>query len=197
MARRRGDTVEVYVVTQNNLKYGFRTNREIHDSYKGELGQTTYAGAAGVVFGANSPKPAKATKEFANGAVGSYCSNSKIASLKANDWVVTRKGTIRGIKTAGKTRTVYVEMPGGWKYAWNITAAEADLASQLGFQLASGGDASELVWGVNYPKPPRAVKRTNGSSVSTFMKPQQSAIDNAINNGWSVTGVDYDLLPNA
>lgn len=196
MARRRGTQVAVYV-TRGNLKYGFKTTEDVHNTYKSELGQTTYSGAAGVVFGANSPKPARATKEFTAGSVSSYCSDSKINDLRSSDWLVTRSGSIRGIKTAGKTRTVYVDMPGGWKYAWNITAAEADLADELGFVQATGADATDLVWGVNSPKPPRAIRRQNGSSVSTFIKPQQSQIDAAIAAGFSVSGVDYDLLPNA
>lgn len=87
-------------------------------------------------------------------------------------------------------------MPGGYKYAWNITTAEADLAATLGFVAATGADAPNLIWGVNSPKPPRASKRENGSSVSTFCKPQQSVIDAAITAGFSISGVDYDLLPN-
>ncbi len=193
MARRRGEQVEVYV-TIGSLKYGFSTNKTVHNSYKSELGQTTYNGSAGVFFGANSPKPPRATKEFKTGTVGSFCSTDKVSSLKKNGWTVSRKGTIRGVKTAGKTRTVYVDMPGGWKYAWNITASEADLASDLGFVLASGADAASLVWGVNYPKPPRASRQDEGGSTSTFMKPQNSAITKAISKGWSVSGVDYDLL---
>lgn len=194
MARRRGEQTEVYVVV-GTLKYGFKTTKDIHDTYKAELGQTTYTGAAGVVFGANSPKPARATKEFAAGNISSYCSSDKIATLKKANWTVTRKGSIRGIKTAGKTRTVYIDMPNNWKYAWNITAAEASLAETLGFQLATGADAKDLVWGVNSPKPPRARKRENGSGTSTFIQPKQSVIEKAIAAGYSVSGVDYDLVP--
>lgn len=194
MARRRGEQTEVYVIF-GNLKYGFKTTKDIHETYKGELGQTTYAGAAGVVFGANSPKPPRATKEFAAGNISSFCSSDKIPALKKSNWTVTRKGSIRGVKTAGKTRTVYHEMPGGWKYAWSLTAAEVDLAGTLGFTVATGADATDLVWGVNYPKPPRATKRENGSSVSTFIAPKQSVIGKAIEAGFSVSGVDYDLVP--
>ena len=194
MARRRGEQIKVYVEV-GNLKYGFKTTESVHNSYKGELGQITYGGAVGVVFGANSPKPARATKEFASGSISSFCSSDKIASLKKNDWVVTNNGSIRGIKTGGKTRTVFVDMPGGWKYAWNITKAEADLSAILGFQVATASDAADLVWGVNDPKPPRAVKRENGSSTSTFIQPKQSVIDKAIEAGFSISGINYDLLP--
>lgn len=196
MARRRGDTVLVYVeIGSSKFKYGFRTNKVIHEAYKPEWGQTTYAGATGVFFGANSPKPPKATKSFGTGTISSYCSTDKITSLKQAEWVVTRKGRIRGIKTSGRTRTVYVPMPGGWNYAWNITSAEVDLAADLGFTVASGADASNLIWGVNSPKPPRATKRTADGSVSTFIQPKKSIMDAAVGKEYSVSSVDYELLP--
>lgn len=194
MARRRGQQIKVYV-NLGKLKYGFKTTKDVHNSYKKDLGQITYTNAAAVVFGANSPKPARATKEFEKGAISSFCSTDKIDTLKSNNWVVTTKNRIRGVITAGKSRTVFVPMPGGWKYAWNITAAEADLSGTLGFQLATGADARDLVWGVQTPKPPRANKRENGSSKSTFMLPKQSQIEKVITAGYSVSGVDYDLLP--
>lgn len=196
MARRRGETVQVYVTILNSLKYGFRTNQDFYIAHGEALGQEAYANQAGVFFGANSPKPAKATKEFSGGSKGSFCSTNKIDDLKLADWIITRKARIRGVKTAGKTRTVYVDMPGGYKHAWNIPAAEMDLATNLGFVAATGSDASSLIWGINFPKPPRALKRTDGVSRSSFIKPMASVIEAAITAGFSVSGVDYDLLPN-
>jgi hypothetical protein len=196
MARRRGETSKVYVTILGGLKYGFRTNKAFHLQHGAILGQDTYVDAAGVFFGANSPKPAKATLETSSGIIGSFCSTAKIDDLKAANWTVTRRNRIRGVKTSGKTRTVYVDMPGGYKYAWNITAAEVDLAADLGFVAATGADASNLIWGVNYPKPPRASKKENGSNVSTFCKPQKSVMDAATTAGYSISGVDYDLIPN-
>lgn len=187
MARRRGENVPVFV-TMGSFNYGFQTNEKIHNAYKGELGQTAYSSQTGVFFGANSPKPFKAAKEFADGTVSSYCSSKKVSNLKKTGWTVTRKGSIRGIKTSGKTRTVYVDMPGGWKYAWNITSTEADLASTLGFVLATANDASDLIWGVNLPKPPRASKKTEAGRVSTFIAPKQSVFDKATGEGYSITG---------
>ena len=184
MARRRGENVPVYV-EMGNLKYGFQTNQRIHDAHKAALGQTAYAGATGVFFGANSPKPFKASKEIGLDTVSSFCSSNKVSSLKGSGWTVTRKGSIRSIKTTGKTRTVYVEMPGGWNYAWNITAAEVGLANVLGFQQATSSD--NLIWGVNNPKPPRAYKKEADGRVSTFIAPKQSVFDNASSQGWTIT----------
>ena len=196
MARRRGEQVKVYV-TIGDLKYGFRTSERIHNAYKSELGQTLVTNFSNVVFGINSPKPPKASKEFSTGTISSFCSTKKIANLKKAGWRVQANTRIRGVRTSGKTRTVYVEMPGGWKYAWNITASEADLAGELGFVLATGSDASDLVWGSESPKPPRASKTTPEGVVSTFVKPQRSVMDAAAGKGWTVERIDYDLIPDS
>ena len=195
MARRRGHRIPVYV-TFNGLKYGFQTQQAIHESYKGELGQTTYAGAAGVVFGANSPKPNRASKLFEAGTISSFCSSDKEKTLRAANWVIdSHKSGRRGLKTSGLSRTVFVPMPGGYNYAWNITAAELAEVGVLGIEEATA-DSGILVWGSS-PKPPRASKMEGGSRVSTFIKPQQSVINAAVEAGWSVKGVDYELLPSA
>ncbi len=184
MARRRGERIPVYV-SMGKVDYGFQTSEVVHNAYKAKLGQTAYAGKAGVFFGCNSPKPFKATKQFENDNIGSFCSSDKVSELKKDGWSVTRKGSIRGIKTAGKTRTVYVDMPGGWRYAWNITAAEAKHAATLGFVLATNSD--DLIWGVNNPKPPRAYKREADGIVSTFIAPKQSVFNKATEAGWTIT----------
>lgn len=195
MPRRRGNKIPVYVEF-SSLKYGFQINQAFHNQYKGALGQTAFAGAAGVFFGANSPKPNRATLEIAGGSrVSSFCSNSKIDTLQKANWVVTgSKSGIRGVKTSGATRTVYVDMPGGYKYAWNLTAAELSNAGELGIEQATGS-TDNMVWG-STPKPPRASKRVNGSITSTFIKPQASVIEAAVGKGWNVRGVNYDLIPN-
>lgn len=199
MARRRGGRIRVYVQISGNRKYGFQTQETVVNRYKQQLGMTEFQGASGVFFGANSPKPSRATFEEADGSTSSFCSNNKIETLRNTEGVTVNSGgvRIRGIKVSGKTRTVFVDMPGGWKYAWNITVAEASLAGELGFELAAGSQASELVWGVGNPKPPRASRRTAEGTVSTFIKPQASVIEAAVGNGWTVSSVDYELIPNA
>jgi hypothetical protein len=196
MVRRRGELISAYVKITEAIKYGFKTTKSVHNTHKTILGQTTYANAAGVFFGANAPKPSRASKLLASGTVSSFCSTDKIADLKEALWTITKKGSIRGIKSAGLTRTVYVDMPGGWKYAWNITAAEAtSLQEKLQFTQATAADGGSLIWGVNYPKPPRASKVTEAGVQSSFIKPQASVIEAAIADGYSVSGIDYDLLP--
>ncbi len=198
MPRRRGNKIPVYVTyrpyASSELKYGFQCHEAFHNQYKGELGQTAFAGAAGVFFGCNSPKPNRASKDETSGSVSSFCSNNKIDSLQKAGWTIIGFTRFRGIKTAGKSRTVYVPMPGGYNYAWNITASEVDLAGELGF-IAATGSTQDLIWGSS-PKPPRASKKNEtGRTVSTFIQPKLSVIEAAVGKGWSVSGVNYDLIP--
>lgn len=195
MPRRRGEKVPAYVAF-SGLNYGFQVHKSFHNQYKGELGQTTYSGAAGVFFGANSPKPNRASKEVENGSrISSWCSSSKINTLQQNEWIISAsKSGIRGIKSSGASRTVYVPMPGAYNYTWNLTATETEHMGVLGITQATGS-TENMVWG-STPKPPRASRRINRSTVSTFIQPKPSIIEAAVAAGWTVTGVNYDLLPN-
>lgn len=201
MPRPRGVRVPVFVEVTGSIKYGFQASPN-STPYRNALGHTAYTNQAGVFFGANSPKPNRATKtigaagQVAAHTVGSFCDSSKIDTLRADNWIITRTGRRRGLKTSGRSRTVYVEMPGDWNYAWNITADDVDLAADLGFAQATAA-TENLVWGVSYPKPPRASRRMAGANHSSFIRPQASVIDAAIGAGWTVSAIDYDLLPPA
>ncbi|MBD2571349.1 hypothetical protein [Anabaena lutea] len=202
MARRRGEKVPVFVVF-SGLNYGFQGTERILKKYGGLLGQKLSGATPGVFYGCNSPKPPRATiaetegKEntFTGSRVSSFCSADKVDSLKKANWVITKAGTIRGIKQAGVTRTVHVEMPGGYNYTWNLNKEELTHVQLLGIELTTGS-TDNRVWGSS-PKPPRASIIIQGQRTSTFIKPQGSVIDKAIAAGWSISGVDYDLIPNA
>jgi hypothetical protein len=207
MPRARGTRVKVHVKL-GSLQYGFLTQEAGHEQHKAILGQTAYTNAAGVFFGANSPKPPRATfngsavsssPEAASSSFSSFCGTDKVKDIKKTaGWTVQEKTRRRGILNSAKSVTVYVEMPGGWKYAWNITKSDLDLRTDLGFVQAGAQDAAELIWGVDSPKPPRAVrKNANGQIESSFIKPQASVIDAAAAKGWTVSGIDYALIPNA
>lgn len=196
MARRRGKKIPVHVTIQLDSKiyYGFACQQHIHERLKKELGQTAYEGKQGVFFGANSPKPPRATKvEEDGGTVSSFCSSDKVDDLKSNDWTVTTRARRRGIMTAGRTRTVFVEMPGGYRHAWNLPVGELDLQNDLGFEIATGA-TKNLIWGINDPKPPRASKRSGGVTKSTFIAPKRSIIEKAVGLGWTISSTSYDLI---
>lgn len=191
MTRARGTRTNVFV-TIGSMKYGFAASANTN-SHRVALGHTTFTGQAGVFFGANSPKPNRASKEISGYTVSSYCDPSMEDDLRTADWVITRFSRRRGMRTAGRTRTVFVPMPGGYNYVWNLTSAEMTHAAILGFAQASAS-TTNMVWGSS-PKPPRAYKKTAGSTTSTFIKPTQATLDAAVAAGWTITSIDYDLLP--
>lgn len=191
MPRARGERTPVYV-TIGPIKYGFGASANTN-THRVALGHTVYSGQEGVVFGANSPKPNRASKEISGFTVSSFCDPSMEDDLKTAEWSIIRYSRRRGIRTAGRTRTVYVPMPGGYNYSWNITSAETTHSTILGFSQATA-TTGNLVWGSS-PKPPRATLRTAAGTVSTFIRPLQSRMDAAVAAGWTISGVDYTLLP--
>lgn len=193
MTRPRGARTPVFVTLTGTIKYGFQASAN-STAHRTALGHTAYTNQSGVFFGANSPKPNRATKDVSGHSVSSFCDPSKIDALRAADWIITRTGRRRGLKTSGRSRTVFVPMPGGWNYAWNITSDDVDLAADLGFAQATAS-TENLIWGVSYPKPPRATRRISGASHSSFISPAASVIDPAVAAGWTVSSIDYDLVP--
>lgn len=190
MPRNRGEQVKVYVpVTTNNYKYGFKTNDKKFKAVGAVLGQKTALGVVGVFYGANSPKPGTARKVDKTGSISSYFDQKKAKALQKEGWILTESGSTQGIRTSGLAITVAVDTPFGYKYAWNITKAEATVFSPFGAVVPT--DADKLVWG-SFPKPPRATKRTNTGSTSSYIAPDTSIINQAIAAGFSVTAADPD-----
>jgi hypothetical protein len=201
MPKRRGNKVEIYVPIDGGLKYGWVGSEKVLKTYGLVLGQAPATGVPGVFYGANSPKPntARRSEESTTGGqaqnngsrVSSFCAKNKINELKKAGWKIIPTSTIRGIKTSGVTVTVYVEMPGGYNYAWNYDSTEQEYLPILGITKASAS-TENLVWG-SFPKPPRASKEIGGSQTSTFIEPKANTVEKAVAAGWSVTGVAYEL----
>lgn len=197
MARRRGERIPLHVKFKNGgveIDYGFLSN--IPGTYHEELGIVKWISAQGVVFGANAPKPGRARKDFLSASnpegtsqqansISCFFSEDKRSALKTAGWDLTGATKTRGLKQTGKTRTVYVGMPGGRKYAWNLTVDELAYIDILGIKLATANDAPGLIFGSD-PKPPRASKLINGERHSTFCEPRIATIDKAIADGWSI-----------
>lgn len=176
------------------IKYGFSTSiKEASQTALGQTGIETGALPAGLVFGANAPKPGRASKTLTTGSESSFYDISKAQELRADAWRLTFPTIRRGRKT--RKSTCLVVTIGVVEYAWlqnDETYAKigADLAG-LGIEVGTI-DNPDLVWGARFPKPPRAQKVfADNSTVSTFIDP--SKLD-ALPPGWSpskeiVTGV--------
>lgn len=170
--------------TGSTIKYGFLTN--VLASVRTDCGHNVVGDSTptGLVYGANAPKPGRASKRTATGNVGSFYSIGQMASLRADGYSVTRPTIRRGSEGANST-AVYVTM-NGIKYAWRmpsrlLTRITAD-ASGLGIEIATSNDR-DLVWG-STPKPPKAYRTSGLDTLSTYVDP--SRIDN-LPAGWSTS----------
>ena len=193
-SRNRGPRRTVFI-TFGDLKYGFATPLE--EAKGSVLGHTAYTGAeAAVVFGVNSPKPNRATKDIGTRTFSSFVAPLAEDAARKDNWRVIRNGRRRGAGKTQKTVTVALEMPGvTWKYAWRMDYADFTAHQvALGLEEATGGGT--LVFGGSL-KPPRATIIQNGQSTSSFIAPKAAIIDKAAAAGWSISGVNYELIPAA
>ena len=188
--------VHVNPFTGSGIAFAF--NSASSATQKTDLGQTDVnlaAPPAGLVIGANAPKPGRAAKKIPGGSVSSYFDIGKAGTLKAADWRIVSMPTIRRGKNQPLAKAVVITI-GGIKYAWNMpndthAAIGADLGG-LGIALADAKDKN-LVWGATYPKLPRAQKFLStgtggGNIISTFVAPLKM---DSLPAGWSASGKEY------
>ncbi len=187
---RYGSRSEVYVVpyADSIVKYGFLTN--VKGATGTALGHVEVNRASlpvGLVFGANAPKPGRASKLSATGNESSFYDIGKAAALRADGWRLSFP-TIRRGKTGRRSVCAYVTL-GQIKYAWMLNnetraAIGGDLAA-LGIELGTSNDR-DLVWGARFPKPVKGYKTTaDNTTISTFIDPSKA--DN-LPAGWAGSG---------
>lgn len=185
--------VSVKPASRSNFRYGFYTTTD--GAEQTALGQVVVVGglASGVVFGANSPKPARMRKLRDSGrSANSYVDSANRTTAAQAGWKLTKKARARGVRASALSKPVYIKLKVGTgqtavtiQYAWMMptetyTAISADMAA-LGIKdVSATEDRFDLVFGSS-PKPPRAFKKATG--LSTFCDP-----DATIPAGWSLTG---------
>lgn len=189
------DLVWVTPFTGSDIKYGFRTN--VDDAVRSILGHVPVEGAfpVGLVIGANSPKPPRASRRRAAGYQSSFCSASAVVAARENGFSV-RPGRSRSGRVSRLSATVYVTVEGN-KLAWNMPIAlysrilDDDLAG-LGIRLATPAD-DDLIFGVSYPRRPRATRIEQGTDgqdvISTFVDPSNL---NNLPDGWAAADTGQD-----
>lgn len=191
-----GTRVSVKASTRSNFNYGFVTTVDADDQTA--LGHVPVSGAlaAGVMFGLNSPKPARMTKVKSSGkSNSSYVDADNRTSAGSAGWKLTRRARAKGRGGGAFSKTVYVDFKSGSgagavtvKYAWNMpltlyNALSSADRSGLGItDVLSSTDAFDLAFG-GYPKPTRAVKKSATGILSTF-----AATDATLPTGWSLVG---------
>lgn len=185
------DRYKVSVVPFNGstIRYGFLTNIDAADG--ATLGhQDANAAVAGLVFGANSPKPARASRKRATGTTSSFIDWNSIPAARAAGWS-TGKASIRRGGTTAKSRVVAVTF-NGITYAWNMpldtynNIGAADRQT-LGVRDTDTND-TDLVFGADSPKPPKAIFDAGEDSYSTYYDPTNGSLP----EGWSSASNSQD-----
>ncbi|MEM6836890.1 MAG: hypothetical protein AAF609_08535 [Cyanobacteria bacterium P01_C01_bin.120] len=182
--------VSVSPFNGSNVRYGFLTNIDAADS--SVLGQqdANDRNQAGLVFGANSPKPARASRKRAAGTTSSFIDWNSIAAARTSGWSIGKASVRRGGRTA-KTRIVAVTFQ-GITYAWNMpndtyaNIGAADLQT-LGVRDTDTND-TDLVFGVDSPKPPKATFDAGDNQYTTFYDPTNGNLP----EGWSSASNSQD-----
>lgn len=177
---RKRDLVYVSIKAgTTTINYGFLTGLKVADRTDfGQIEITNQLPTA-FCFGANAPKPARASKREPTGYVSSFCADDKINTLKDAGYSTTRKRQ-RSPQLGGLSKTVYITID-GIKYAWNTPAiaTEPEGYNSTGIQAATANDL-DLVYGAEFPKPPRYATEISGAdnlsgTFSTFVDPSNEA----------------------
>ncbi|MEC4804429.1 MAG: hypothetical protein SAJ12_10515 [Jaaginema sp. PMC 1079.18] len=161
------------------VRYGFRTSvKGTTSTALGHVAGLTAAGtlAAGVVLGANSPKPPRATKiDSSEGYESSFFSYDKLADLRGDpSWTLTA-GRLRKPRISKRSNMVGVSArgvtSGTYTYAWVMPKAQYVLLgntgrTNLGIFDIDDSNYTKALFGINRPKPPR-VRGTAGPDPAT------------------------------
>lgn len=199
--------VFVAMITEGKTtaKYAFRTT--IESTTGTVLGHTAATGknndlVAGVILGANSPKPFRASSEQGGTrrSESSFIANNKIGTAKAAGWTITAP-KYRSAPISGRSKLVFVGTKVGAtviNYGWAMPNYQyekisAELATLGITEIDTKSDIAETkaFFGVNVPRPGRASKEiaggtagSGGGLLTTFVSDTKA--DDAIAAGWRV-----------
>ena len=180
------------------ILYGFKTNCKAATSTACGHTDVDYANLpATIVFGARAPKPGRASRLNTDEYESSFFDYTVYGALKTAGWATTRPFVRRpSVSSRSITVSVSTNSTGGAtgviKYAWNMPIAlynkiESELAG-LGIDVPSAGD-TDLVFGANSPRPPRASKTVVGAGgndiLTTFVAPARF---DSLTSGWAPAG---------
>ncbi len=187
--------VWVPAFTGSDIKYGFRTN--VDEAVSGILGHNlvpdTYP--AGLVIGANAPKPPRASRRRATGYESSFVASSAIAAARAAGFSV-RPGKVRISRSTNLSTPVYVLHEGN-KIAWRMTRAQyqritTDDLTALGIRIPGAAD-DDLIYGASYPRLPTVAFVASGTDgfdvISTKADPSKL---NSLPTGWGTIRATQD-----
>lgn len=214
MPRNYNSSTSAYVTLEVDgqpYKYGFKCRAQAAATYT-DLGITKVLPTdinptllQGMILGANSPKPPRASKlsdNVAHGYESSFVSTAKVAEARGKGWKITPGKASRGAFATARSQTAYVTI-NGVKYAWQMpklpSASEGQVnLADIGVAIATNA-TDGLVFGASFPKPPRAGKFINDAEdaapdrFTTFYDPSIATLPNTWAKVASRTSNRHDL----
>lgn len=143
---------EVYYLFRSALK----------DSLKTEFGQTDINAISDlqpidrIIVASNNFKPPKASKyiDAATGYEGSFISDSKASSLKADGFnVIRQKHAYPNLSGTARSKLYYTTVNGlKLGYRMNSDNPPSDFTTATGLTLATDGDTDDILLGCTFPK---------------------------------------------
>lgn len=178
--------------THPTLKWLFRST--LKDSLHNDFGcvevAADFTDVTGIVFQANSPKPARASKRTSDPEIeGAYCAYTKTATLRSDKYSIQQPINRLRLGTT-LTEILYVNI-NGLKIAWRSpkpnTEQTAEIGSYktvLGIETATANDR-DLVFGAAFPRLPKVQKTlADGSKFSSYC--DSTKVDDALAANWTL-----------
>ncbi len=196
MARETSPTKLLMIInalrTHPNLKWLFRST--LKDSLHNDFGcvevATDFTDVTGIVFQANSPQPARATKRTSDPEIeGAYCAYTKSAQLRSDKYSI--KQPVNRLRLGTTLTDILYCSVNGLKVAWRSpkpnpeqTAEIGSYKTLLGIETATANDR-DLVFGATFPRLPKVQKTlADGSKFSSYC--DTTKVDEALQAGWTL-----------
>lgn len=190
MPRNRGSRTLRYVsssIGTEQIKYIFYS--ALKESLKDNFGQTDVTktfNVSGAIMASNNFKPARGQKfqSSALGYEGSFCSDDKIKTLKADDVVIKRKIFSKPALKGKAQSVLYYGTINGLKFGYRVNDTElpADFATATGLTLATGNDL--IIMGASFPRLGEA-KYTNPTTGKTSTYLCDPSVYDNLSGDWS------------
>jgi hypothetical protein len=185
--------------THPTVKWLFRSTLKdsLHNNFGAVAVAADFTDVTGLIFQANSPKPARASKRTTDPEIeGAYCAYDKTAELRSDKYSIKQPVNRLRMGTT-LTDVLYVSI-NGLKIAWRSPKPNAEQTAEigsyktlLGIEVATATDR-DLVFGATFPRLPRVMKTlADGSKFSSYC--DSTKVDDALEAGWSLA--DAGMYP--
>lgn len=178
--------------THPNLKWLFRSTLKdsLHNNFGAIEVTADFTDVTGLVFQANSPKPARASKRTTDPEIeGAYCAYDKTANLRSDKYSIQQP--INRLRLGTTLTDILYCSVNGLKIAWRSPKPNAEQIAEigsyktlLGIETATATDR-DLIFGAAFPRLPKVQKTlADGSKFSSYC--DTTKVDDALAANWTL-----------